>query len=136
MFIKLSFMFMIDKYVMFDWYTFVKPIMTFQLKSVMYGSLKECWNTAKNISDESVGLFRCHTFIFFCAHWFLTTIMQDEHQPTGLRPSGLYLSLGLIWGQCDKNVYCTSYYIYNSICGWNHSSSKFWYCARVYFYFT
>lgn len=32
MFIKLSFMFMIDKYVMFDWYTFVKPIMTFQLK--------------------------------------------------------------------------------------------------------
>lgn len=60
-------MFVIDKYVMFDWYTLVKPIMTFQLKLVMYGSLKECWDTAKNISsrhDESVGLARSHTFIF------------------------------------------------------------------------
>lgn len=54
MFIKLSFMFMIDRYVMFDWYTFVKPIMTFQLKLVMYGSLKKCWNTAKNISLMSL----------------------------------------------------------------------------------
>lgn len=49
MFIKLSFMFMIDKYVMLDWYTLVKPIMTFQLKLVMYGSLKEYWDNAKNI---------------------------------------------------------------------------------------
>lgn len=105
MFIKLSFMFMIDKYVMFDWYTFVKPIMTFQLKSVMYGSLKECWNTAKNISDESVGLSRCHTFIFFLRALVLNN--NNARRTPAHWPSALWTIFeSRVDMGCDKNLQC------------------------------
>lgn len=101
MFIKLSNTFMINKYVRLVYFSKAN---------------NDVLTNVKHFFDESVGLARSNTF-FFCAYWFLTTKMQDEYQPTGLRPSGLYLSLGFIWGVIKMcHVYCTSNYMYNSLC--------------------
>lgn len=99
MFIKLSKTFMINKYVRLVYFSKAN---------------NDVLTNVKHFFDESVGLARSNTFFFLRV---LVLNNKNARRIPALRPSGLYLSLGFIWGVIKMcHVYCTSNYMYNSLC--------------------